>query len=222
MLTALVVPLVAFVDVRPGAIRSVVPRQSTASPICMQGPAGSLNRREALASSLALLSAVPVAPALAESTLVTRQQAYTRYVPRIERGRDYWSTALRSAVDRGDWAKIAEAVEKKGSIDRIFGPMELWASSWSGKTISDKTLSMNAAIDELREAAAALRTASKGEEGGGGGLFGFLGGAKKLEDGKRKEIAQAAYKKGVTAINNYIEIGNDSLGLQFSPIDTID
>ena len=46
---------------------------------------------------------------------------------------------------------LQAALEKKGSIDRIFGPMELWASSWSGKTITDKTLDMNKAIDQLRE-----------------------------------------------------------------------
>lgn len=45
--------------------------------------------------------------------------------------------------------------------------MELWSSSFSGKTITSKTLAMNAAIDELREAAADLRTASEGKESGG-------------------------------------------------------
>jgi hypothetical protein len=45
--------------------------------------------------------------------------------------------------------------------------MELWSSSFSGKTITPKTLAMNAAIDELREAAADLRTAYLGKESGG-------------------------------------------------------
>merc|ERR1712032_6686 len=188
----------------------------------MQGP-GSMTRRESLAVSLSILTAaLPLTPVHAESTLVTRQQAYTRYVPRIERGRDYWSTGLRSAISKGDWATIKAALEKKGSVDRIFGPMGLWASSWSGKTISDKTLEMNAAIDELREAAASLQVAANGEEGGGGGFFGFLGGNKKIDAGKRTEIANAAYKKGVSAINKYIELGNENLGLQFSALDTID
>ena len=35
-------------------------------------------------------------------------------------------------------------------------------------------------------------------------------------------FAQAAYKKGVSAFNKYIEIGNDGLGLNFAPLDTID
>jgi hypothetical protein len=158
----------------------------------------------------------------AESTLVTRQAAYTRYVPRVERGRDYWSTGLKKAITAGDWASIKAALEKKGSIDRIFGPMELWASSWSGKTISDKTLEMNKAIDELRTAAADLQTAANGQEAGGGGLFGFISGPKKLEEAKRSQIASAAYTKGVDAINKYIELGNDGLGLQFTALDLID
>ena len=45
-------------------------------------------------SSLSVLSGLPAA-VFAESTLITRQQAYTRYVPRIERGRDYWATGLK-------------------------------------------------------------------------------------------------------------------------------
>jgi hypothetical protein len=45
--------------------------------------------------------------------------------------------------------------------------MELWSSSFSGKTIAAKTLAMNAAIDELREAAADLRVAAEGKESGG-------------------------------------------------------
>ena len=42
-------------------------------------------------------------------------------------------------------------IASKGPIDRLFGPLELWSSSFSSKTISPKTLAMNDAIDELRE-----------------------------------------------------------------------
>ena len=34
-------------------------------------------------------------------------------------------------------------------------------------------------------------------------------------------FAQAAYKKGVSAFNKYIEIGNDGIGVSFEPLDTI-
>jgi len=181
-----------------------------------------VSRRDAVlvgaSGVFAAVAALP-SPAFAESTLTTRQQAYTRYVPRIERGRDYWDTGLKKLIVNGDWTAISAACEKKGSIDRIFGPMELFASSWSSKTISDKTLAMNVAIDELREAARGLKIASEGKEKSGG-FFGF-GGTKTMDPSKRTQLAQAAYKKGVQAINKYIEIGNDGMGLQFAPIDTI-
>lgn len=171
------------------------------------------------AGAVAALEALPQA-VYAESTLVTRQAAYTRYVPRIERGRDYWANGLRKLVGTQDWKSISEALEQKGSIDRIFGPLELYASSFSSKTISDKTIAMNIAIDELREAARALKVASDGKESGGG-FLGF-GGKKTMDPTKRTQLAQAAYKKGVQALNKYIEIGNDGLGLQFAPIDLIE
>jgi len=180
------------------------------------------SRRAALfvPGSIAVATSMPDLVS-AESTLVTRQQAYTRYVPRVERGRDYWATGLRKAVQAGDWATISQALEKKGSIDRIFGPMELWASSWSSKTIADKTIAMNSAVDELREAAAGLKIAAAGKESSSG-FFGFLGGGKTLDPAKRSELAVISYKKGVAAINKYILIGNDGLGLSFAPLDTID
>jgi len=218
---ALSVQTLSFVDVRP-AVGAASRPIATSPAVCMQGPAEPLTRRESMAAALALVAALPAMPVYAESTLVTRQQAYTRYVPRIERGRDYWSTGLKSAIAKGDWATINAALDKKGSIDRLFGPMELWASSWSGKTISPKTVEMNAAIDELRQAAASLAVAAGGTDGKEGGFFGFFAGSKKLDDSKRLAIAQAAYKSGVSAINKYIEVGNDNLGLSFSQIDTID
>ena len=167
-------------------------------------------------TSLSLVSALPTA-VFAESTLITRQQAYTRYVPRIERGRDYWSTGLKKLIIAQDWKSISSAVDKKGSVDRIFGPMGLFASSFSSKTISDKTLAMNTAVDELREAADSLAIAAAGKTSGG-----FLGfGEKKLDESQRAQLAKAAYAKGVSAIDKYIMIGNDGLGMQFAPIETI-
>jgi len=54
-----------------------------------------------------------------------------------------------------------------------------------------------------------------------GGFFGF-GGAKAMDESKRKQIATAAHQKGVAAINKYIELGNDGLGITFTPLDMID
>jgi len=196
-----------------------------ASRPAVRSIAADVSRRDlvsALAGGMGVIAALESlpAPAFAESTLATRQQAYTRYVPRIERGRDYWQNGLRKLIATQNWKEISAALDKKGSIDRIFGPMELWASSWSSKTITDKTLAMNIALDELREACRGLKVAADGKEGGGG-FFGF-GGPKTMDPSKRQQLAQAAYTKGVQAINKYIEIGNDGIGLQFAPIDLIE
>ena len=99
--------------------------------------------------------------------------------------------------------------------------MGLWSSSWSSKIISDKTVAMNAAIAELQEAVASLEIAAFGEERDTG-LFSFLGGKKKIDEKTRMALAIAAYKKGTVAFNRYIEIGNDNIGINFAPLDTID
>lgn len=228
MLAALAVSLTstaAFLEAplltsRP-AVTSRASDAVASAPQPIEGPS---TRRELLftvaAGSAAALSFAPSA-AFAESTLVTRQQAYTRYVPRIERGRDFWAGGLRRLIQNKDWAGIGRELEKKGNIQRIFGPMQLWASSWSGKTISDKTLAMSAAIDELRESAATLALCAAGTEADGG-MLGFITGPKKLDESKRDELARLSYLKGVSAINKYIEIGNDGLGLNFAALDTID
>merc|ERR1711967_12287 len=96
-----------------------------------------------------------------------------------------------------------------GSADRIFGPMELYASSFPGKTIA-----------ELRDAKTEILKAAIGQEAGGG-FLGF-GGGKKIDESKRREIANAGYKQAVAAINKYIEIGNEGLGISFATLDTID
>jgi len=188
-----------------------------------------MSRRALLSTAgaaVAAVAATPVLPALAESTLVTRQQAYTRYVPRIERGRDFWQGGLRKYIASSDWAAIKRELEpvgknKGGAIPKVFGPMRLWASSWSGKTITDKTLAMEEAVEELSAAATSLEIAATGQVKDSG-LFSFLGGKKQMDEASRVQLAQAAYKKGVLAFNKYIEIGNDGLGLQFQAIDTID
>ena len=186
-----------------------------------------LGRRALLTTAgAAVFSTTPLA-ALAESTLVTRQQAYTRYVPRIERARDYWATKLRKDVATQNWAAIVKELEpvgkkdKGGAIKKAFGPMGLWSSSFSSKVISDKTLAMNAALDEFAEAVATLEIAANGQEKDSG-IFSFLGGSKKIDEGSRIKLSVAAYKKGTIAFNKFIEIGNDNLGLNFAPIDTID
>ena len=135
---------------------SLVSRVQSASAACSPA-APAIGRRAVLTgAAAAVLTGLPAA-APAESTLVTRQAAYTRYVPRIERGRDFWATKLRKDIAAADWKAVEKELEplgkkdKGGAIMKVFGPMSLWAGSWSSKTITDKTLAMNAAIDELDE-----------------------------------------------------------------------
>ena len=71
------------------------------------------------------------------------------------------------------------------------------------------------------QAVASLEIAAFGKEKDTG-FFAFLGGGKTLDDASRRALAAAAYKKGTNAFNKYIEIGNDGLGLNFAPLDTID
>jgi len=199
------------------------------TPLASQLDVAAPVSRRALLSTAAAAAAVvaaPSLPAFAESTLVTRQQAYTRYVPRIERGRDFWSGGLRKFIQNSDWASIKRELEplgknKGGAIPKFFGPMRLYASSFSSKTIADKTLAMEEAVEELAEAAASLEVAATGTVKDTG-LFSFLAGKKTMEEGQRQALAQAAYKKGVLAFNKYLTISNDGLGLTFAPIDLID
>jgi len=204
-------------------------RSCVGSSLTSLDAAAPISRRDALSGAAAAVVALGAAPlqAQAESTLVTRQQAYTRYVPRIERGRDFWANGLRRLIANSDWKTIEKELEplgkkdKGGTIIKAFGPMRLWSSSWSGKVISDKTLAMNAAIDELEEAVASLSIAAGGQEKDTGFLS-FMGGKKSLDEASRQKLAQAAYKKGTSAFNKFILIGNDGLGLSFAPLDTID
>ena len=127
-----------------------VTRVEARTPLAPLALTDTLGRR-ALFSAAITVAILPAAPALAESTLVTRQQAYTRYVPRIERGRDFWAGGLRKYIANSDWAAITKEFEpvtksKGGAIAKFFGPMRLWASSFSGKTVSDKTVAMNEAM----------------------------------------------------------------------------
>ena len=116
---------------------------------------------------------------------------------------------------------IDGASQRTRRSPRVYSPMKLWSSSWSSKVISDKTLAMNAAIDELEEAVASLAIAAAGKDKDTGFLS-FLGGQKTLDEGSRQKLAQAAYKKGTSAFNKYILIGNDGLGLSFAPLEVID
>lgn len=223
--------MLSLLSLNSGLVPSVQPARPCvgSSLTSLDAAAPVISRREALTGAAAAVAALGAGPlaAQAESTLVTRQQAYTRYVPRIERARDFWANGLKRQVANSDWAGIARELEplgkkdKGGTIMKGFGPMRLWSSSWSGKIISDKTVAMNAAIDELEEAVASLQIAADGKQKDDG-MFSFLGGKKTLDEGARSALAKAAYKKGTSAFNKYILIGNDGLGLSFAPLDLID
>ena len=130
-------------------------RVQSASAVCSPAVPAVGRRAVLTGAAAAVLTGLPAA-SHAESTLVTRQQAYTRYVPRIERARDFWATKLRKDIAAGNWPAIEKELEplgkkdKGGAIIKAFGPMNLWAGSFSSKTISEKTVAMDAAVDELQ------------------------------------------------------------------------
>jgi len=174
------------------------------------------------AAGAAVAAVMPLQPAYAESSMETRKQAYSRYVPRIERGRDFWAVGVRKQIQKGDWAAILKDLESpKGKISAIYSPMQLWAASFSPKEPSQKSIAMVAMIKELQKAASFLEIAALGKEKDSG-FLGAFGNKRTIDESKRKLLAEQAYKKGVIAINKYIEISNDELGLSFDKMDLID
>mmetsp|Transcript_94140 Transcript_94140/g.177006 ORF Transcript_94140/g.177006 Transcript_94140/m.177006 type:complete len:270 (-) Transcript_94140:83-892(-) len=190
-----------------------------------------ITRSQLLKAASAVALAAPALPALATSGLseTAIRQSYEQYVPVIELGRDYWGLQLQGNIQKRDWAAIQTALRapsKKrkippGVVYKTPLNMRLWAGSFSGQNyISQQTNAMNAAVDDLDEAIASLDTAAEGKAKDNG-LFGFITGPKQLSDEDRTKLALLAYKKGKTAINNYIKIANSDI-VFVDPLDLMD
>lgn len=201
------------------------PRMSLDEHIGRDHKQRQLSRAQVL-GGLAAAAAIPILPAFADASPATQREAYQRYVPRIERGRDFWGDRLKGLIDAKKWDIIKRELEplgKKdagGSLSKFFPPLKLWASSFAGKGISEKTSAMLDAVDELKEAVQSLEVAANGKLEDTG-LFGFITGPKTMDEASRSKLASTAWLKGKSAINKYILIGNDAL-VNLEPLDKID
>ena len=173
----------------------------------------------------------------------TLEQSYDRYVPRILDGGKFYKTELYGAVAKGDWKGILAATAeppKKSKEDRtlqdggvakraaqaggfsnarVLAAMDLYAGTFSDSSITQKTKSMKAEVENLRQVVDGMNKAAKialGEESAGGGLFG-IGGKKPSTSELAKEV-QALYVKGGNAYNAYIFAANEGLPVQLNKL----
>lgn len=191
----------------------------------------SISRSQLLKAVSAAALAGTALPALAGSGFnsVQIKGLYDTYVPAIELGRDYWGTQVPKFIKEKNWEAIQKALRapnKKrkippGVLFKTPLNMRLWAGAFSGQNyISDQTKAMNAAVDDFDEAIAGLDTAAEGKAKDNG-VFGFITGPKQLSDEDRTKLALQAYKKGRTAMNNFIKICNSDLAY-VDPLDLMD
>lgn len=173
----------------------------------------------------------------------TLEQSYDRYTPRILDGGKFYKSELYGAVAKGDWKGILAATAeppKKSKEDRtlqdggvakraaqaggfsnarVLTAMDLYAGTFSDSSISPKTKTMKAEVENLRQVVDGMNKAAKialGEESAGGGLFG-IGGKKPSSSELAKEV-QALYVKGGNAYNAYIFAANDGLPVQLNKL----
>jgi hypothetical protein len=173
----------------------------------------------------------------------TLEQAYDRYTPRIIEGGKFYKNDLYGAIAKGDWKGLEAATQeppKKSKEDRtlqdggvakraaqaggfsnarVLAAMELYAGTFSDSSITQKTKTMKAEVETLKEVVEGMNKAAKialGEESAGGGLFGI--GGKKLSKQELSKQVQELYIKGGNAYNAYIFAANDGLPIQLNKL----
>ena len=173
----------------------------------------------------------------------TLEQAYDRYTPRIVDGGQFYKKDLYGAIAKGDWRGIETATAeppKKSKEDRtlqdggvakraaqaggfsnarVLTAMDLYAGTFSDSSITQKTKTMKAEVETLREVVEGMNKAAKialGEESAGGGLFG-IGGKKPSASELGKQV-QELYMKGGNAYNAYIFAANEGLPVQLNKL----
>ena len=189
-------------------------------------------RRDFLSSAIAGAVLVNSQPAYARGR-ATLDQAYDRYTPRIVEGGKFYKSNLYGAISKGDWKGIQAATAeppKKSKEDRalkdggiakraalaggfsnarVLSAMELYAGTFSDSSISQKTKTMKAEVETLKEVVDEMNKVAKiaqGEESAGGGLFGI--GSKKPSTSELSKQVQELYIKGGNAYNAYIFAAN--------------
>lgn len=172
----------------------------------------------------------------------TLDYAYERYVPRIIEGGEFFKKELLSMIGKSDWSGIksslAEPPKKtrsdrskadggvadraaqagKFSDARVLVACDLFASSFSDSSISQKTKDMQKEVKELREVIMQMDLVARqalGEETPGG-FFGI--GAKKSSKEELSKRMKQLYLQGGQAWNRYIFAANDGLPVQLNKL----
>jgi hypothetical protein len=185
---------------------------------------------------------LPVEPSFARGR-ATLEQAYDRYTPRILAGGTFFLKDLRAMVGKSDWAAIKEALaeppkkskEDRAKLDggsteraalaggfseaRLLVACDLFAAAFSDNSISAKTKTMKAEVEELRKIVESMAQTARqalGEESGGGLFAGF--GAKKPTQAELTLKIRELYAQGGTAYNKYIFAANAELPLQLKKL----
>lgn len=176
----------------------------------------------------------------------TLEQAYRKFTPRIRAGGEFYSVDMKKLVGAADFEGVKNALQepparKKEDLTksdsgvaararqagqfsdaRVLVAADLFASAFSESSISAKTKTMQAAVAKMRAVVEEMESVSRqalGEEGAGGGLFGF--GAKKVDKSELAKRLRNLYVEGGNAYNEYVLAANDNLALQFDKLSFI-
>lgn len=200
------------------------------------------NTSAAATLTTSFILTTPTSPATARGR-ASLENAYDRYVPRINEGGKFYKSQLYPVLSKGDWKALSAATQeprKKSKEDRtlqdggiakraaqaggfsdsrVLSAMDLFAATFSDSSISPKTKAMQVEVVKLREVVAGISKAAKiasGEEKSGGGLFGIGGKAPSQQELLKQ--CQELYLKGGNAYNQYVFLANDGLPVQLDKL----
>jgi len=203
------------------------------------------SREKFIAQSAAIATSLVFTPfeAAVARGRATLDQAYDRYTPRVLAGGEFYKKDLRNLVAKNDFQGLKQALQeppKKSKADRakpdggtteraaqaggfsdarVLVAADLFASTFSDSSISEKTRKMQKEVEELRLIVQRMESIAKqglGEETGGGGLFGF--GAKKSSKDELSKELKELYIQGGNAYNRYIFAANEGLPVQLAKL----
>ena len=183
-----------------------------------QQPVAEVSRREVagLLGAAFLAASGVVAPEPAEARGRSTQVAsWSRYGARIQQFRSWLAGDLKAIIASADYEALkAATAPKKSILTSYLGAMDLWASSYSDASPSQKTLRMLDDVVKLRQAQAELNVLALKATGEGlkttGGLFGM--GGKKEEvpsPAEMKKLLDAVKVAAIEAYNDYAVVNNE-------------
>jgi len=173
----------------------------------------------------------------------TLQNAYDRYSPRIIAGGEFYSKGLKSIIAKSDWVAlkaatsdppkktkadrskidggIAERAEQAGNFSdaKVLVAADLYASTFSDNSITEKTKTMREKVEKLRVIVMKLNFIAKealGEAKESGGLFGL--GNKQSTPADLSKTAKQLYVEGGNLWNEYIFAANEGIPNKLNPL----